>query len=228
MRFALKMRRVGTYPLHESRFLAKISNARAVEVGQDLVHEDCICYLRSVKQIHLKQASLKVRLLRLVVLERFEEEGRRRLDHVLRHEDIDDPLHVDQRTGLVLDQLCCKLGTLLGVHAHDVLKETNIIWGVTGLLRVQHDLLGLASLRKARDDLVRDVRAKVDRERKRHVERPNDVSQFLTAGELVLLQPLLKQLLATLLQDRTRKLQRLELVKLALLEQDTEVLQDRG
>ena len=43
---------------------------------------------------------------------------------------------------------------------------------------------------------------------------------------LVLLQPLLKQLLAALLEDRTRKFNRLQPVELALLEENTEVLED--
>ena len=60
-----------------------------IEVGEDLVDKNGIRNLRRVKQVHLEQTSLQVSLLRLVVLERLKEERGRRLDHVLRHEDID-------------------------------------------------------------------------------------------------------------------------------------------
>jgi hypothetical protein len=43
---------------------------------------------------------------------------------------------------------------------------------------------------------------------------------------LILLQPLLQELLPALLKDRASKLNRLEMVKLALLEEDTKVLQN--
>ena len=74
-----------------------------IEVGEDLVDKNGICNLRRVKQVHLEQTGLQVSLLRLVVLERLKEERGRRLDHVLRHEDVDHlnlyfsrfPLNVD-------------------------------------------------------------------------------------------------------------------------------------
>lgn len=43
---------------------------------------------------------------------------------------------------------------------------------------------------------------------------------------LVLLQPLFKKLLTSLLQHRTSQFERLELVEFALLKQDTEILQN--
>jgi hypothetical protein len=43
---------------------------------------------------------------------------------------------------------------------------------------------------------------------------------------LVLLQPFLEQLFASLLKNRSRKLNRLEFVQLALFEEDTEILEN--
>jgi hypothetical protein len=43
---------------------------------------------------------------------------------------------------------------------------------------------------------------------------------------LVLLQPFLQELLPTLLKDWARKFNRLEMIELPLLKEDTEVLQD--
>ena len=59
-------------------------------MGEHLVAEDGIRYLRRMHQIHFEQAGLEVPLLRLVVLKRIEQERSRGLDHVLRHEDVDD------------------------------------------------------------------------------------------------------------------------------------------
>lgn len=47
------------------------------------------------------------------------------------------------------------------------------------------------------------------------------------APYLILLQPLLQQLLASLLQHGPAQLQRLKLVELALVQQDPEVLEQR-
>lgn len=44
---------------------------------------------------------------------------------------------------------------------------------------------------------------------------------------LVLLQPFFQQLLAALLEDRPAELQRLKLIELALVQQDSKVLQER-
>jgi hypothetical protein len=43
---------------------------------------------------------------------------------------------------------------------------------------------------------------------------------------LVLLQPFLEQLFASLLKNRSRELDRLEFVELALFEEDTEILEN--
>ncbi len=109
------------------------------------------------------------------------------------------PFNINQGTSVVLYKLGRKLGALLGVHAHDVLEKANVVGSVASLLCVQHDLVRLTSLREARDDLVGNVGAQVNGEREGHVKGPDDVTELLTTSEFVLLQPLLEQLLATLL-----------------------------
>lgn len=81
------------YPLEQASLLAKIGDARAVVVGEHLVTEDCVCNLRSMNEVHLQETCLKGSLLGLVVLEGVEQERSGRLDHVLRHEDVDH-LHI--------------------------------------------------------------------------------------------------------------------------------------
>jgi hypothetical protein len=80
-----------------------------------LVTQNGISDLRSIDQIHLQQPSLKSTLFRLVILERIEEEGSSLLNHVLGHEDIDDSLQIDQRTGFIIDELTCEFRCFVGV-----------------------------------------------------------------------------------------------------------------
>lgn len=71
------------YPLQQASFLAKICNAWAVIVRKHFIPKNSISDLRSVDQIHLKQASLQVTMLWFVVLESIQKEGCGRLYHVL-------------------------------------------------------------------------------------------------------------------------------------------------
>ena len=61
----------------------------------------------------------------------------------------------------------------------------------------------------------------------RAAKNPHEVAELLGALKLIVLEPLLHELAAALLQHRPRQLHRLHLVQLALGEQDGEVLQHR-
>lgn len=170
------------------------------------------------------------------------------LNHVLRHENVDDALNIDEWPCLVVDELAGKLSTLLGVHPHDVLEELSVVGSEVDFLRVENDLIELPSLGEACDDLVGYVGAEVDGEGERHVMQTNDVSKLFSAFELVpgtleskrkideegnttfaylvLLEPLLEKLLSPLSEDRTSEFERLVLVELSFLKQDAEVLED--
>ena len=79
-----------TYALQKAGLLAKVSNTGTIVVREHLIAEDGVRDLRCVHQIHLEETSLKVTLLRLVLLESVKKERGRRLDHVLRHKDVDN------------------------------------------------------------------------------------------------------------------------------------------
>ncbi|KAI3480029.1 hypothetical protein L1887_57805 [Cichorium endivia] len=153
--------------LEEAGLLAEVGDAGTIVVGEHVVAEDGVGDLRSVDEVHLEQARLEVGLFGLVVLERVEEEAGGLLDHVLAHEDVGDALDVDERAGVVGDEAGGELGALLGVGADDVLEEGCVVGGVADLLGVEDDLVKLAGLGKAGDDLVGDVGAEVDAERAR-------------------------------------------------------------
>ena len=153
-------------------------------MGEHFIAKDSISNLRRMNQVHLQKSGLKVALLWFVLLERIQKEGGCRLNHVLGHEDIHNPLDVHQGSVLVVDKLRRKLCTFLRVRSHDVLEESDIVWRVVDLLVVEHDLVGLPSLSEAGNDLARNIGTKVDTESERHVMETDDVSELLRAGQL--------------------------------------------
>jgi hypothetical protein len=65
-----------------------------------------------------------------------------------------------------------------------VLQENSVVGSVTNLLGVEQDLLELPLLRKARDDLVRDVGSEIDGKSEIVVNRLDEVTELFTAVEL--------------------------------------------
>lgn len=139
-------------------------------------------------------------MLGLVVLESVQEERGGLLDHVGSHEDVDDlkasdetievsssrsrgkkedatnPLDVDQRSALVVDERSSELGSLLRVNPSDVLEERRVIRGVSDLLRVENlqegkesDQLSLLWRRRRK---YKDVRSWQTARFQRSMQRP--------------------------------------------------------
>ena len=125
-----------------------------------------------------------MRLLRLIILQGIEQEAGRLLDHILRHENIHHPFDINKRACLVVDELAGELGALLGVNAHDVLEELGVVGSEVDFLRVEDNLVELAGLGEAGDDLVGNVGAEVDGESESHVVEADDISELFGAFEL--------------------------------------------
>lgn len=159
-----------THALKKTSLLAKVGDTRAIVVREHLVAEDGVGDLGGVDEVHLEEAGLEVSLLGTVLLESVEEERGGLLDHVLRHEDIDNlwnergqrgertgrdnrapthPLDVHQRSTLVVDKLTGKLGSLIGVEASDVLEKRGVVGSVVDALGVDDNLGKLSSLGEA-------------------------------------------------------------------------------
>jgi hypothetical protein len=115
------VRRKRAYPLHKASFFSEIGDPRPIVMRKHLITQNRISDLRSIDQVHLQQPSLKSTLFRLVILERIEEEGSSLLNHVLRHEDIDDSLQIDKRTRFIIDELTCEFRCFVGVGSCEVL-----------------------------------------------------------------------------------------------------------
>lgn len=71
------------------------------------------------------------------------------------------PLDVNHGAVLIVHQLHCEFSALLRIRAHDVLQKTDVIGRVADLLGVEHDLVGLAGLSKASDNLIRYIGTEV-------------------------------------------------------------------
>ena len=69
-----------------------------VVVGEHLVAEDGVHDLRCTDEIHFEVTCLEMTLFLFVLFEGIQQEQSGRLNHVLEHEYIDDPLDVNQRT----------------------------------------------------------------------------------------------------------------------------------
>ncbi|KAI6757105.1 hypothetical protein HG531_002930 [Fusarium graminearum] len=173
----------------------------------------------------LSDASLvETGVLGLVLLQCIQQEGGGLLNHALSLEDIAHTLEVDQWALLTVSKGTGKLSTLLGVDTGDMLEQLDVIRLEAALGRVRKDLVELTSLSEASNDLLGNLRLKVDCQGHVDIVRPNHVTKLLRAVQLALLQPLLKQMLAVLLENGLCKLEGLMLVKGALVEKHSEVL----
>lgn len=103
--------------LIETGLLTQLCDSRSIVMREHVVTKDSVGDLRSINKIHLKEASLQVALLRLVVLESIEKERGGRLDLALGLEDVDNTFNINQRTSLMVCQLSSKLGGLFGIDA---------------------------------------------------------------------------------------------------------------
>ena len=121
--------------------------------------------------------------------------------------------------------LTCKRGTRLRIDSHDAAEQVDVVRRVADLLGVQHDLLELTRLGETLDHFVGNVGPKVDGQSQGGVGRLDQVTQLLPALQLILLEPLLQKLLPSLGQDGATQLQALELVELALVQKNAEILQ---
>ena len=59
-------------------------------MGEHVITKDGIGNLRGVNQVHLQKSGLEMALFGLVFLESIEQERGRGLNHILRHEDVDN------------------------------------------------------------------------------------------------------------------------------------------
>ncbi len=101
--------------LKKTSLLAQLCNTGSIIVGEHIIAKNGVSNLRCINQVHLKETSLQMALLRSVVLQSIQQESCRRLNHALRLEYIYHAIDVNQRTALIVCELGCEFGTLLGI-----------------------------------------------------------------------------------------------------------------
>ena len=207
--------------------LAQLRHAGAVVVRELPLAEDGVGDVGEGDEIDLEHLGLQPRLLRVIVLEHVQEEGRRLSDHVALEEEIGDGVEI-QRRGILLPDLDGDVHRALRVVHQRRLQQVAVVGLVPGHLAVLAHLLKLALARERRHNL--GVGARLDVHAKRHVRIDvlEHIAERLRALELILRHPRVQQLLLVLLKHETRELHRLGRVELAPLEADAEVLQQRG
>mmetsp|Transcript_30328 Transcript_30328/g.70761 ORF Transcript_30328/g.70761 Transcript_30328/m.70761 type:complete len:477 (+) Transcript_30328:3188-4618(+) len=212
--------------LHKSRLLAETSDVCAVVVGEHVHLQDRLCNLWCLLQVHRQQLSLQLPLLWLVVLECIEQDGGGLLQAVALHEHLDDCIDVDERALLAGEQVLGKVCSSFWARCNHVSQQCGVVCLESNLLHIRDDLVVLAKLNKAVDGLLVRVCPEIDGQCKLHLHGEHNVTELLSALKLVLLEPLLHELSATLLHHRAHELHGLNCVQLAILEQGGEVQQD--
>ena len=167
--------------LQKACLLTQVRNPWTIIVCKHFISKGCICHLQCMYQVHLKKMCLQMRLFWLVVLESIEEEGCGLLNHVLGHEDVNDMFNVDRWAALVVHELGCKLGSLLRVRRHGMLKKSHVIRLEVDFLWVQNNLLQLAGFGEPCDNLIRYVGTQVNGESGCHVMGVNNITQLFSA-----------------------------------------------
>mmetsp|Transcript_88548 Transcript_88548/g.255375 ORF Transcript_88548/g.255375 Transcript_88548/m.255375 type:complete len:341 (-) Transcript_88548:1135-2157(-) len=215
-------------PLHEAGLLAELADVGAVVMREHVHLQDGLRDLRRLLQVHREQLRLQRGLVGPVSLQGLEQDRRGLLQPVLLHEDFDDHIHVDERLAVRRVQQVLRevRGGLRVGHEH-LLKQLRVVRLVADLLHVGQNLVVLGRLREARDDLLVHTGPQVDGEGKARVQGLHEVTELLSALELVFLQPLLDELPALLLHHGADQLDGFQAVELAaMLQQHREVGQD--
>lgn len=153
------MRSSHAYSLHQTSPFAEIGDSWPIVMSEHLVTKDRISDLRGIQQVHFEQTGLEVRLFGLVLLQCIEQECCRGLDHVLRHEDVDDlcskpdsvsywvcgrvsiratyPFDVNEWASFLVRELRREFSALFRADAHDMLQKADVVWLITDFFRVE-------------------------------------------------------------------------------------------
>ena len=207
--------------------LAELADVGPVVVGEDTVLHDGIGDLGSTAdEVDLQKLGLEVGMLGLVVLQGLEEEGGGLLDAVAGQEGLGGGLDVDEGTALGVDEALGQIQRSLGVVEEELAEHGGVVHLEADAGGVGDDLVVLPALDEAVDGLGVALAAQVDAEGHAGVGGHDEVAELLGALELVVLEPLLHELGAALLEDGLGQLDTLLLVEFAGLEEGGEVLED--
>lgn len=97
-----------------------------------------------------------------VVFESVEENRSSLLEYVLRYEDVDNLVKVNERVVFIVDELCSKFGIFVGVDMYKMLKKLSIVRSIVDFFGVENNFVKLFEFSEISNDFVRNVGMKVD------------------------------------------------------------------
>mmetsp|Transcript_49881 Transcript_49881/g.106886 ORF Transcript_49881/g.106886 Transcript_49881/m.106886 type:complete len:253 (-) Transcript_49881:1219-1977(-) len=216
-------------PLHETRLLAELADEGLVIMREHVHLQDGLCHFRCLLQVHGQELSLKLGLVGPVGLECIEKDGSGFLQPVLLHEDFHHLVDVNEGcSARTLKQVLGKVCGPIGVDGEHVLQQNGVVGLVADLFHISNDLVVLPLLHEARDHLLVRIGSQVNGQGELGLHGPHNVAELFGALELVLLEPLLHQLTAPLLNDGPYELHRLQGVQLPILQERGEVVENGG
>lgn len=216
-------------PTIEPDLFAHLGDLLSVVLGEEVELEDSLSDVRSAHEVDLKDFRLQMPLVGSVVLEGLEEEGGALLHLVELQKDGDNLIDLSLWWALIsVRHHSREADSRLRIDGHDLSQDLDEIWSVAGLLAVWHDLVQLVGLDESLNHLLWRAGLLVDAEGHLWVGGSDEVSQLVSHGQFLLLDPILDQVELVLLDDRSCELDGLDGVQLGGLQESVEVDEDRG
>mmetsp|Transcript_7410 Transcript_7410/g.12312 ORF Transcript_7410/g.12312 Transcript_7410/m.12312 type:complete len:215 (+) Transcript_7410:4031-4675(+) len=163
----------------------------------------------------------------LVVLQSLKEESGCFLDTVTAQESFSGGLNVNERSTFGADETLGQVKSSLWVGGKELTQHSGIVHLESNAGGVWNNLVVLSALDHALNSLWMALSTKEDGQGHGGIHRHDKITKSLRALELVVLQPLLHELRASLLENRLGQLNTLLLVQLSSFQKRREVLEHR-
>lgn len=214
--------------LEQTGLLAQLGDSGLIEVGEHVHFQDGLSHRRGSHQVQLQQSGLEMSFLSSVTFQDLQQELGGFHQFALGHEDINNTSNVNLRLFATLSvaESLGKSQSTLRVGQDDALQQVHPVWRVSNLVGVWLDLIELLGLDETFNNLGGGVGFQMDGQSQVGVNSLDNISKFFGALQLVLVQPVLKQILVSLLQHWLGQFDGLDSVQLTLLQESLEVHQD--
>jgi hypothetical protein len=174
----------------QADLFAHLGNLLSIILGEQVEFEDSLGNLWSTHDIDLEHSSLEMSFIRSVVLQSLKKESCAFSDFVEFKENTGHVVNVCFGWSLVsVGDHLGKSNSSLWVDWHDLSKNLHKVWYVTSLLAIWHDLVKLVSLNKSLNNLVWRPRLLEDIECHLRVDLSDEITKFISHGELAFLDP---------------------------------------
>jgi len=199
----------------ETNLLTHFGNLFSIVLSEQIQLEDTLSNVWSAHEVNLKDFGLEVTLIWSIAFESIQQEGSAFLDLIELQESIHDLVDVSFWWALIsVGYHLGKTDSGLWVHWHDLSKDLDEIWDMSCLLAVWHNLIKLIGFDQTLDNLVWGSRFLIDVESHLWISLSNKVTELISHGKFLFLDPILNQVKLVLSNDGSSKLNRLNSIKL--------------